>query len=117
MKKDQGPSKNCKNAGQASPVDTNSSSPSAISAHLADHLHGLSEDLRAEISMNRGLTTAQAAVYLGVQPHTLENARVEGKGCPYYKIGRSVRYVFADLSAYRAAHMNRSTSENGGSDV
>lgn len=58
------------------------------------------------------LDTIQAAEYLGnLKPNTIEGWRVAGKGVPYIKIGRLVRYRIADLDAYLEAQTRRSTSE------
>lgn len=47
------------------------------------------------------LSTAQAASYLGVTPHTLEVWRCVGRyGLPFIKIGRLVRYRKTDLDAF-----------------
>lgn len=58
------------------------------------------------------LTTNQAAEYLGgLQPNTLEGWRVSGKGVPFVKIGRLVRYRTVDLDAYLTAQTRTSTSQ------
>ncbi len=45
----------------------------------------------------------------------LEADRYTGKGCPFIKIGNSVRYRLADVIAFEEANLRRSTSEIGGS--
>lgn len=60
------------------------------------------------------VTTQQAAEYLGgLKPNTLEGWRVSGRGVPFIKIGRLVRYSLDDLDAYIAAQSRRSTSQAG----
>lgn len=50
--------------------------------------------------------TEQAAVYLGLAKHTLENLRYAGKGPAFVRLGaRAVRYRVADLDAYAAANL------------
>lgn len=44
----------------------------------------------------------------------LEADRLTGKGCPYIKIGSSVRYRLDDVVAFEEANLRRSTSEIGG---
>jgi hypothetical protein len=43
------------------------------------------------------LTTAEAAEYLRLKPHTLENMRWQGTGPPFLKLGGRVFYHRADL--------------------
>ncbi|RMF05231.1 MAG: DNA-binding protein [Alphaproteobacteria bacterium] len=57
------------------------------------------------------LTTRQAARRLGLSPRTLEKWRVEGNGPPFYKIGRRVAYLEADLVEWLRGRRRRSTSE------
>lgn len=58
------------------------------------------------------LDTTEAAKYLGgLKPNTLEGWRVSGKGAPYIKCGRLVRYRVEDLDAYLAAQTRNSTSQ------
>ncbi|XDZ68971.1 helix-turn-helix domain-containing protein [Alphaproteobacteria bacterium LSUCC0226] len=47
------------------------------------------------------LTPKQAAEFLGVSIHTLQNQRVQRVGPPFIKIrNRLIRYKLADLIAY-----------------
>jgi len=46
------------------------------------------------------LTTDQAAFYIGLATQTLEKMRREGRGPPYRKHGRFVRYHIADLDLW-----------------
>lgn len=58
------------------------------------------------------LTTNEAAAYLGgLQPNTLEGWRVSGRGVPFVKIGRLVRYRVEALDAYLEAQTRTSTSQ------
>lgn len=57
------------------------------------------------------LTERQAAAFRGQSVKTLQNERVRGDGCPYVKLGRSVRYRRRDLVAFVEAHLRRSTSQ------
>lgn len=50
-----------------------------------------------------------------VSPKKLESDRYTGKGCPFIKIGSSVRYRLVDVLAYEEANLRRSTSDVGGS--
>lgn len=63
------------------------------------------------------LTTAQAAVVLGLSPRTLEQLRVKGGGVPYYALGRrAVRYKRVDLTAWLDSRRRKSTSDPGPSE-
>lgn len=42
----------------------------------------------------------QAASILCRSVQTLRNERFLGKGCPYVKLGRSVRYLIRDIEGY-----------------
>lgn len=57
------------------------------------------------------LTTKEAAHYLCVSTAFLERDRWAGARIPFVKIGRNVRYQLAELDAYIAARIRRSTSE------
>jgi len=57
------------------------------------------------------LTTREAARRLGVSPRTLEKWRVEGNGPAFFKVGRRVAYLEADLDAWLRTRRCRSTSE------
>ena len=48
----------------------------------------------------RALRTPQAAEYVGLSPHTLENLRSDGAGPQFFKIGRVVVYDVADLDSW-----------------
>jgi hypothetical protein len=46
------------------------------------------------------LCTKQTARILGLSPRTLEQQRLRGRGLPYIKIGRQIRYLLSDVLAY-----------------
>ncbi len=60
---------------------------------------------------NEYLTPPEAAQYLRISASTLAKLRVYGGGPPFIRIGRAVRYSRAELDAYMAARIARSTSE------
>ena len=45
---------------------------------------------------------------------TIRNERVLGRGVPFIKIGRLVRYRLSDVEAWEQAHLRTSTSDVGG---
>ncbi len=57
------------------------------------------------------LTTKQLADRWGYRPNTLEIQRTTGKGLPYVKIGRLVRYRLSDVIAHEKSNEHTSTSE------
>ena len=57
------------------------------------------------------LTTREAAVYLRIQPATMEQHRWNGRGPRFVKLGRSVRYRQSDLDAFLDARVFTSTTE------
>ena len=60
------------------------------------------------------LTTAEAAVLLGLSPRTLEAFRVRGGGPIYFQVTRrAVRYRREDLDAWLFARRRRSTADPG----
>ena len=62
---------------------------------------------------NNVLTEREAARFLGVAPRTLNNWRYLDKGPAYTRIGsRAVRYLPADLDAYRQQHRNTTLEQN-----
>ena len=50
------------------------------------------------------LTEKQVAEILGISVQTLRNERCQGKGLPYIKRGRSVRYIEEDVYRDILAH-------------
>jgi predicted DNA-binding transcriptional regulator AlpA len=58
------------------------------------------------------MRTPAAAHYLGIAESTLNKTRLTGDGPPFVKVGlRSVAYCKADLDAWIAARVRRSTSD------
>jgi len=58
------------------------------------------------------LDTAQAAIYTGLAPATLEKLRCMGGGPKFVRFGRrAVRYLKADVDQWLAARTFESTSE------
>lgn len=60
---------------------------------------------------NESLKPNEAARFVGLSEATLAKARCLGGGPPYVKMGRAVRYLPADLIAWRDSHHVRHTSE------
>jgi len=58
----------------------------------------------ADIDPLELLTKKQAAARTGFSEHTLDRHRKEGKGIPYVRIGRTIRYRSADVAKYLAEH-------------
>jgi excisionase family DNA binding protein len=56
------------------------------------------------------LTTKEAAEFLRLKPHTLENMRSQGKGPIFLKLGGRVFYHRADLKAWLKEARRRSSS-------
>ncbi len=52
--------------------------------------------------MNEYLTPKQLADFLQLTERTLANQRSEGRGIPFVKIEKAVRYRAADVEAYLA---------------
>lgn len=59
----------------------------------------------------------QAAAYLGLAVRTLQKFRVYGGGPTFRKLGRSVRYLPADLAEWVELGRRTSTSDQGHSQV
>lgn len=57
-------------------------------------------------AVRRGYPSAEAATYLGLSPHTLEDWRRRGIGPTYRRVGSNSRarilYLIEDLDAYLA---------------
>jgi hypothetical protein len=66
-----------------------------------------------KISIDPLLTVAQVSNIIGRSVHTLEKDRLDGGGPPYVKMGRLVRYRPADVRAYLAKRVRRSTADPG----
>lgn len=50
------------------------------------------------------LKEKQAGKIMNVSDSTMQKHRHQGRGCPYYKIGRAVRYKMEDIQAYLEKH-------------
>jgi hypothetical protein len=59
--------------------------------------------LPPELEAERALDTAQTAALLGHAEITLAQWRGLGKGPPFFRCGRSIRYRLGDVIAYRNA--------------
>lgn len=59
------------------------------------------------------LTESDLATRWQISIKTLQNARVSGRGLPFLKLGRSVRYRLADVEAHEASSIRFSTSDRG----
>lgn len=57
------------------------------------------------------LSVEQAARFLNLSASSLAKSRVRGDGPAFVKLGAAVRYRRADLEAFIAAGVRRSTSE------
>jgi excisionase family DNA binding protein len=57
------------------------------------------------------LTVREAAEYVGLSQHTLNQMRNEGRGPRFLKLGGAVRYDTKDLDAWIDASRRRSTSD------
>jgi hypothetical protein len=44
---------------------------------------------------------------------TIQAERVAGRGVPFVKLGRSVRYRLSDIESYEAARLKVSTADKG----
>ncbi len=67
--------------------------------------------LAEALSRKQLVDERRAAEFLGMQVKTLQEWRTSGKGCPFVKIGRAVRYSLADLDAFIAKNTVQSTAE------
>lgn len=61
--------------------------------------------------MEKLLTTKEAAPPCGVEPHTMENWRLIGKGPKFIRAGRKIVYDPADIERWKASNRYSSTSE------
>ncbi|MEN4449993.1 helix-turn-helix domain-containing protein [Mycobacterium sp. SM3041] len=51
------------------------------------------------------MTTQEVADYLGTSKGTLEVDRYYGRGLPYVRFGRRIRYRASDIAAYLEANL------------
>ena len=56
------------------------------------------------LQSSKAVTEHEASQILGRAVQTLRNDRHMRKGCPYLKIGRSVRYLLSDIEDFLAKH-------------
>ena len=59
------------------------------------------------------LDEREAATRLRLSHRTLQRWRVAGKGPPFHKLGRAIRYAVRDLDAFATARLRHSTAECG----
>lgn len=59
------------------------------------------------------LTTAELAIFLGNSDKTLNNWRCQGEGPDFTRIGRRIKYRFADVLKYLEENKRASTSDEG----
>jgi excisionase family DNA binding protein len=67
------------------------------------------EDHMANRRKSQLLTTKEAAEFLRLKPHTLENMRSDGKGPIFMKLGGRVFYHRADLKTWLRESRRRSS--------
>lgn len=80
--------------------------PSLTTTNVSDHV----TPLRRELVSCRFVSEKSAAEILALSVKTLRSWRVRGQGPRWAKMGRSVRYAIADLEAFAAASIRKSTS-------
>jgi len=61
--------------------------------------------------MEKLLNTREAAPLCGVEPHTLENWRLLGKGPAFIRAGRNVLYEPSDIRQWRDSNRYSSTAQ------
>ena len=59
------------------------------------------------------LDEREAATRLRLSHRTLQRWRVAGKGPPFHKLGRVVRYAACDLDDFARSRLRHSTAESG----
>jgi excisionase family DNA binding protein len=60
--------------------------------------------MKIDVTQNL-LTAAEAAKYLRCSLRTLDRERAAGRGCPFVRMGRRIRYRREDIEAFVAAHL------------
>jgi hypothetical protein len=63
---------------------------------------------------NRLLTESQLAQRWQISAKKLQADRCSGRGVPFVRIGRRVRYRLADVEAYEAANLRTNTIQQEG---
>lgn len=71
-----------------------------MTVHAEPAAHDGKDTVLVNLRDRAGLTTAEAAAFMGVGYSTMKNWRTEGIGPRYAKIGSTVLYRPADLDAY-----------------
>jgi hypothetical protein len=64
------------------------------------------------VQMDDLLTEGEAAQLRRQSIRTLQAERLRGGGCPFVKLGRSVRYRRSDVLGFIAANVKTSTSDD-----
>lgn len=59
------------------------------------------------------MTTAEVAEYLQVSERTLKAMRAEGRGIPFLRFGRIVRYRLSDVIAWRDSKIQNGAEISG----
>ena len=62
----------------------------------------------------RLLSEKDVSAEYGIPLATLRSMRFRGAGCPFIKIGSSVRYLREDIETWLASCRRMSTSDTGG---
>lgn len=57
-----------------------------------------------ELYKEKLLNETETAELLGVARQTLANNRFLGRGLPYFKVGKAVRYKMTDIQSFLEAH-------------
>ena len=65
--------------------------------------------MRKETMEPRQMNTQQAAAYLGLSPHTLNQWRYQGRGPQFLRMGRAIRYPKGALDTYMENSIGRSS--------
>lgn len=81
---------------------------------LGDRINSVAQKGTQEmeaLDLSALFSVEQAARHLNLSASTLAKMRLRGDGPPFVKFGGAVRYRRADLEAYIAANMRRSTSQ------
>ncbi len=68
---------------------------------------------RTVVVLGGNLSEKEAAEYLGLTVHTMRRWRWSGDGPRFLKMGSRCLYPVAELEAYQASCLRRSTSDSG----
>jgi len=69
---------------------------------------------RTTTDLDELLTEKEVAQLRHQSIRTLQAERLKGGGCPYVKLGRSVRYRRSDVLKFIESNLRASTSDKGG---